>query len=120
MTKLLVLMLLIEQGTFVAGIETAEGLQSQTFANSPKGVEGFFAFAEPIVTAGSDRYFPCLVPVGEGEWGAIWEALDTEKIANAVVPQSALDMHGIGSRPDIKAAANACAHFLKIYGQKSF
>lgn len=120
MLKLLVLLLLTDQGTFTAGIETAEGLKSKTFANSSQGAEEFFAFAQPIMTTGDGRYSTCLVPVGKGDWGAIWEAFEAERLVYAVLPQSAIEMHGVGTKPNIASAANACVQSLKIYGQKNF
>ena len=120
MLKLLVLLLLTDQGTFTAGIETSQGLKSMTFANSSQGADEFFAFAQPIMTTGEGRYSTCLVPVGKGDWGAIWEAFEAENLVYAVVPESALEKHGVGAKSNIASAANACVQALKIYGQKNF
>jgi len=123
MLKLLVLLLLPEQGMFTAGIETPEGLKSKTFANSVLGVEEFSAFVGPAMATSGGTYRICMVPVGKGDFGAIWETLEAEKIAYVMVPQSSLERHVAGAgvtNPTIAAVANGCVSALKIYGQKSF
>jgi len=123
MLKLLVLMLLTEQGLFTAGIETPEGLKSKTFANSAQGVEEFSEFVQPLMTARGGTYRICFVPVGKQDYGTIWETLETEKIAYVMVSQSSLARHvaeaGV-AEPTIAAVANGCVAALRIYGQKNF
>lgn len=109
MLKLLVHMLLTDQGTFTAGIERSEGLKSRTFANSTQGAEEFFAFAHPFMTTGEGRYSTCLVPMGKGDWGAIWEAFEAERLTYAVVPEVALERYGVGAKSNIASIGrNQC------------
>lgn len=123
MLKILVLLLLTEQGMFTAGIETPEGMKSKTFPNSVQGVEEFTEFAGPMMKTTGGEYRICMVPIGKGDFGAIWETLEAEKIAYVMVPQPVAGRHVAdagGTNPTITAVANGCISALKIYGQKSF
>jgi len=123
MLKLLVLLLLTEQGMFTAGIETPEGLKSKTFVNSVQGVEEFSEFVGSVMASSGGTYRICMVPVGKGDFGTIRETLEAEKIVYVMVPQSSLERHVAGAgvtNPTIAAVANGCVSALKIYGQKSF
>lgn len=123
MPKLLVLLLLADQWSFIAGVETTSGLVSQSFQNSTRGAAAFLRFAGPITEKEGGTYNVCLVPSGNSDPGALMDALETQKIVYAMLPAARYNKFAADKNMDplsIKTAANACTDILKVFGRKDY
>ncbi|MGH8620492.1 MAG: hypothetical protein ACREUW_22580 [Burkholderiales bacterium] len=71
MFRLIVVLILAGQGTFLTGIETPSGLVQKSFRNDEAGVDEFYAYGEQVTKTPGAPYAFCLIRHGSGDYGDI-------------------------------------------------
>ncbi len=123
MFRLIVVLILAGQGSFLTGIETPSGFIQKSFRNDEAGVDAFYAHGEEAVKTPGLPYAFCLVRHGSGEYGDIGIALVMSGQQPLVLGSADYAAHvgrsgGDGNSPI--TAANACAAAFPKFATKTF
>jgi hypothetical protein len=123
MFRLIVVLILAQQGTFLAGIDLPSGLQAQSFRNDVAGVGGFYELVDKITPATGLPYAVCLVRHGDGEYGEIGVSLVLSGVQPSVLTAARYAEFAARTGTDgtvLATAARACTEAFPQFVAKEF
>jgi hypothetical protein len=122
MFRLIVVLILSQQGTFSAGIDVPSGLLAQSFRNDAAGVDKFYEFIEQNTPATGAPYAVCLVRHGAGEYGEIGVSLVLSGVQPSVLTSTRYAEFAGRTQADATAlatAARACSEAFPRFSAKA-
>jgi hypothetical protein len=121
--RMLIILILSQQGIFATGIETPSGLVQRTFNNDDAGVAQFYEYADRSRRDEDAPYLICMVRHGTGEYGAIGISVVLAGLQPVVLSSPVYDEFVVRTKSDAASpvtAANACAAMSPAFAGKEF
>jgi hypothetical protein len=123
MFRLIVVLILAGQGTFLTGIETSSGFVQQRFSNDEAGVDAFYDYGEQVAKTPGLPYAFCLIRHGSGDYGDIGITLVLGGQQPLVLGSADYAAFVDKTKTDGKSpvtAANACAAAFPQFATRAF